>query len=68
MAAFNGFSLSHVCDKITSETIVSTDCMTINFENTGEQTLKLSLKDSPISYTLQPSESISFPDVTLIHY
>lgn len=62
MAVFQGFSLSHVNEKFTENGKISTECLSINIENTGEQTVLISIKESTVKYKLEAGDSISFPE------
>lgn len=61
MSNYQGFSVSHVNEKVDSNGVISSNCMSIDFQNLGVKPVELSIKDSDVKYTLETGDSITFP-------
>jgi len=65
MASYNGFAIRHTNEVITQNPKdVSSHCMSIDFENTGDNTAYIAIKGQTgdVKYTLQKGDSITFPN------
>lgn len=61
MTNYQGFSVSHVNEKVDSNGVVSSNCMSIDFQNVGVKPVELSIKESDVKYKLETGDSITFP-------
>ncbi|MDI9874644.1 hypothetical protein [Flectobacillus rivi] len=61
---FLGFGLKHTTELVTKNPQeVSSHCMAIDFENTGDNTAYIAIKggDENVKYTLAKGDAVSFP-------
>lgn len=57
---FQGFSVTHTVEEIVNNATVNCSCMSVDFENTGQQNCLVGLKNSTKRYVVSSGESISF--------